>query len=197
MTRLALFPEVAELRHAEHEIESQFLNRWSPRSFQDKPVPETLLRRVLEAARWAPSGNNLQPWRFIVAATPDRLRAFHTFINPGNLTWCAKAPVLILVLSKTTTDKGTPARTHAFDAGAAWGYLALEAIHLGLVSHAMGGFDQEAARTTLQIPEDYAMHAVVALGYRGPADALPPERQAAERPSTRRPIEDSIVDFTV
>jgi nitroreductase len=184
--------EIEAHRQPDHEINPQFLERWSPRSYSDQEVSEEVLLSLFEAARWAPSGSNNQPWRFIVARTPEQLAKFHSFIMPLNRVWCEKAPVLTLVISNTKTPKGTVNPSHAFEAGTAWGYLALEANNQGLITHAMGGFEREQAREALQIPADYELHAVVAIGYRGPANALPENLQEREVPSGRRPISETI-----
>lgn len=184
--------EIESHRQPDHEINPQFLTRWSPRSFTDQEVPEDVLHSLFEAARWAPSGSNLQPWRFIIARTPEQRAKFYNFIAPANREWCEKAPILTLVISYTKTPKDSSNPSHAFDAGTAWGYLALEADNQGLIAHAMGGFDRDQARLDLQIPEDYELHAVVAIGYRGPAEALPEKFQEREVPSTRRPINELL-----
>lgn len=184
--------EIEAHRQPDHEINPQFLERWSPRSFSDQEVSEEVLLSLFEAARWAPSGSNNQPWRFIVARTPEQLAKFHSFIVPLNRVWCEKAPVLTLIISHTKSPRGTDNPSHAFDAGSAWGYLALEANNQGLITHAMGGFEREQAREALQIPAEYELHAVVAIGYRGPANALPENLQEREVPSGRREITELI-----
>ncbi|SDN82643.1 Nitroreductase [Paenibacillus sp. yr247] len=184
--------EIDSNRQPDHEINPQFLTRWSPRSFTDQEVTEDVLLSLFEAARWAPSGSNLQPWRFIIARTEEHRAKFHSFIAPANREWCEKAPILTLVISHTKTPKGSNNPSHAFDAGTAWGYLALEANNQGLITHAMGGFDRDQARVTLQIPEEYELHAVIAIGYRGPKEALPEKFQEREIQSTRRPISETI-----
>ncbi|MDU0200208.1 MULTISPECIES: nitroreductase family protein [Paenibacillus] len=188
--------EVESNRQPDHEINPQFLTRWSPRSFTKQEVTEDVLLSLFEAARWAPSGSNIQPWRFIVARTEEQLAKFHSFIAPANREWCEKAPVLALVISYTKSSNGNTSPSHAFDAGAAWGYLALEANNQGLITHAMGGFDHNQARETLQIPEDYQTHAVIAIGYRGPVEALPERFQEREAPSTRRPVSELLFEGT-
>ncbi|MDB5053562.1 MAG: nitroreductase family protein [Bacilli bacterium] len=187
--------EVAQSRHAEHPIDPIFLNRWSPRAFSEQEIPEDVLLSIFEAARWAPSASNEQPWRYIVAANQTERERFHTFISPFNLEWCKKPPVLVLAISKKTGANDKFNRTHAFDAGTAWGYLALEAIRLGLFTHGMGGFDADKARETLQIPEDYDLHAVIAIGYRGETSSLPERYQERETPSNRRQTSETIVSF--
>jgi nitroreductase len=182
------------MRKSNYDIESTFLNRWSPRSFDRKEVPEEALLSVFEAARWAPSANNEQPWRFIVARKKEDLERFYSFIFAGNRVWCENAPVLAVVLSKKINSKGASSMTHSFDAGAAWAMLALEAVRQGLATHAMGGFEREKARITLGVPEDFDLHAVIAIGYRGEKGALPEDLQAREHPSDRRPLADTLFE---
>ncbi|TXK85393.1 nitroreductase family protein [Paenibacillus sp. N3.4] len=184
--------EIEASRQPDYEINPQFLTRWSPRSFSEQEVTEDVLFSLFEAARWAPSGSNLQPWRFIVARTSEQRAKFYDFIAPMNREWCEKAPVLALIISHTKTANGGNNPTHGFDAGAAWGYLALEAANQGLITHAMGGFDREQARKDLHVPEDYDVHAVIAIGYQGPLDALAEKFQSREIPSDRRAISESL-----
>lgn len=187
-------PEVQENRQAGHDIDPVFLNRWSPRSYKTDAVPDEVLFSLFEAARWAPSGSNEQPWRFIFARTQEDRERFYPFIADGNRAWCEKAPVLVLVLSKTISSRETHLRSHAFDAGAAWGYLALEATRQGLVTHAMGGFDPEKAREVLSIPAEYDLHAVIAVGYQGEKEVLSEAFQEREKPSSRRPLEETVFE---
>lgn len=182
-----------EFRQAAYDIHPQFLNRWSPRSFLTKHVPDEVLNSVFEASRWAPSANNLQPWKYIIARTDEDRKTFHSFILPNNVAWCEKAPVLALVISNTTKEQGHNA-AHAFDTGAAWGYLALEANRKGLITHPIGGFDRGKARTVLHIPEEYELHAVIAIGYQGEKEALPEALQVREQPSDRNPLGDSLFE---
>ncbi|GAA4726749.1 nitroreductase family protein [Brevibacillus fulvus] len=186
---------VSNPRNPDFDIAPQFIERWSPRSFAEKEIPNDVLYSVFEAARWAPSASNLQPWRFVIARTEEDREKFHSFILPGNLEWCKKAPVLAVLLSKTTTERGENA-WHAFDAGTAWGYLALEAHHQGLITHAMGGFEPEKAREVLQVPEEYAIQAVIAIGYQGEKDALPEKFQEREQPNNRQPLKESLFEGT-
>src|SRR5690625_17843 len=116
-------------RSAEHDIDEVYLNRWSSRAFQKKDVPQDVLLSLFEAARWAPSANNVQPWRFIVAQRKEDRERFLTFMNQGNVTWCQHAPVLVAIVSHTkwVPDGKDINPTNAFDTGTAWGFLALEA----------------------------------------------------------------------
>lgn len=179
------------LRKPSYDIDPVYLNRWSPRSILDKEVPEEVLFSLFEAAHWAPSAFNNQPWRFIIATTQTERETFYSFVNEFNRSWCEKAPVLVLILSKKVSERGEN-RSHAFDTGAAWGFLALEAVRKGLVTHPMTGIDFEKARETLGIPDEYAIQALVAIGYQGPKDLLPAGLQEREQPSLRLPVNELI-----
>jgi len=183
---------VFQYRQAEYDVDPVYLRRWSPRSFSEREVPLDTLMSLFEAARWAPSANNEQPWRFIVARTEEERKLFYSFIHESNRVWCENAPALVAVASVGTSSRGTPNRTHAFDAGAAWGLLALEAVRKGLITHAMGGFDREKARLALGVPDDVELHAIVAIGYRGPKETLPPHLQEREKPSSRKSIRETV-----
>ncbi len=186
--------EIKDIRQPDYDIDPIYLQRWSSRSFSDRDVSDDDLFSLLEAARWAPSANNIQPWRFIVARKKEDREKFYEFILPGNRLWCEKAPALVLIFSHRLDAKGRPNPTHAFDTGTAWGYLALEATRKGLVAHAMSGFEPEKARKILNIPEEYELHAVVAIGYRGEREALPEALQEREKPSMRRPLSESVYE---
>lgn len=184
-------------RKADYPIDPLFLNRWSPRSYANRKVSDEILYTVLEAARWAPSATNAQPWRFIVAKTEEELKGFHTFINERNRLWSNKAPLLILIASQRTKEDGTTNRAHAFDTGAAWANIALQAALLGLYTRAIGGFDQEKARKYLNIHKDLELHVVIALGYKGERDALEDRKFIElEKPSQRRPLLENVVSAT-
>jgi nitroreductase len=172
-------------------VQPLILNRWSPRAFLDRPVTEQDLRGVLEAAHWAPSCFNEQPWRFIIAQSDDDREKLLACLTPNNQLWAKLAPVLLVVLSSPTfVLDGKPNRWNAFDAGTAWGFLALEAAARGLSTHAMGGFSQDKIRQLYAVPEGWGMHAVVALGYRGPKELLSADLQARELPSGRKPLDE-------
>ena len=188
-------PEVREQRQAEHEIDPIFLNRWSPRAFSPRPVEDEVLLSALEAARWAPSSNNEQPWRFIIARSEADRAKFLEFLAPGNQRWAKDAPVLLVIISKKAfVESGQPNKTHQFDAGTASGFLHLQARQNGLYVHGMAGFDTDRARTALDVPDGFDIMAVFALGYRGETSQLPPDLQAREIPSTRRPLADSLME---
>ncbi|RGR86080.1 nitroreductase family protein [Heyndrickxia coagulans] len=180
-------------REAQYDIDPVYLERWSPRSFLEKEVPEEVLLSLFEAARWAPSAYNHQPWRFILARTKEDREKILSFLGEYNRMWCKNVPAFALILSKTENETG-PIGSHAFDAGAAWGYLSLEAVRKGLATHPMTGFDFEKAREVLNIPADYAIDALIAIGYRGEKEALPASLQERETPSARRPVKESVFE---
>lgn len=183
---------VKEFRTASHDIDPIYLKRWSPRSFLNKEVPESVLRSIFEAARWAPSAANMQPWHFVIARNEKDHEKFLSFINENNVAWCKNAPVLIAVTSKMDSERFGDNVTHAFDTGAAWGFLALEATRQGLSTHGMGGFDREQAKEVLQIPDNYAVQAVIALGYRGDKETLDEKFHDREIPSNRKETDEFI-----
>jgi nitroreductase len=180
-------------RTADHEIEPYLLHRHSQRAMNGEPLGDEDLLRVLEAARWAPSSANLQPWRFLYAqaGTPS-FAQYQTFLHPFNAVWCARAGALVVVLSKKTLNDGRHSTSHEFDAGAAWMSLALQASSMGLVSHAIGGISHEKIREELHVPDDFAIHCMVVLGHRGNPDDLPEALRPREAPSARRPLAELI-----
>jgi nitroreductase len=173
-------------------IHDLLARRWSPRAFDAQPVDADLLRTLFEAARWAPSSNNEQPWRFIVASKNHEVdwnRLFNC-LAAGNQQWAVRAPVLMLsVASMHFEDDGKPNR-HAFhDIGLATENLVLQATASGLIAHQMAGFDVEKARVDLRIPAGYEPVAMIAIGYPGNPDILPERLRERElRPRSRRPI---------
>ncbi len=170
-----------------------FLDRWSPRSFADRDVSSELLHKVFEAARWAASSYNEQPWRFIVGRRGDATwqKIFDTF-GDFNKKWARTAPVLMINVAKPKFDhNGSPNRVALYDLGAAAQCLCLQATALGLAAHQMAGFDAEAARKAFGIPDDYLMGAAIALGYQGEPGALGDEQMIKSEvaPRTRLPLD--------
>jgi nitroreductase len=154
------------------------------------PVDRAALLTLLEAARWAPSSGNGQPWRFVwaVRGTPAFDALLATLV-PGNLEWAHAAGALLLVSAKTERDDGKPARTAAFDAGAAWMALALQGTLSGLVVHGMAGFDAARAREAAALPAGVEPQAMVAVGHPGRLEDLPESYRAREAPNDRLPLE--------
>ena len=182
-------------RVATHAIDPQFIERWSPRAFTGENIPETTLLGFIEAARWAPSAYNSQPWRFLYARRDSAdWQRYLSLLIEFNRGWAQHASALLVIVSKTTfvppgKSEEQPAPSHAFDTGAAWGFFALQAHLAGWHTHAMTGFDKELARRELKIPDGYEVHAMVAVGKRGDAASLPEPLQARETPSPRLALE--------
>lgn len=180
---------IKDFRKPENGVDELFVNRWSPRAMSGEAIDEATLASLFEAARWAPSSNNNQPWRFIYARrnTPCWDKIFN-LMNEGNQIWAKNAAVLIVVISKATFDSGKPARTHSYDAGAAWVSFALMGSLQGLVVHGMQGFDYDKAKQTLGVPDDYSVEAMIAVGKKGKKEELPAHLQEREFPSPRKSI---------
>ena len=177
-------------RVAEYPIDEQFLRRWSPRAMSGQPLTRDELFRLLEAAHWAPSSGNNQPWRFFYAlAGTLHFDRFHNLLVDGNKPWCKQAGALLVVASrKVRGDKGQPARTHSFDTGAAWMSFALQAMEQNLVAHGMEGFDYDRAHSELEMPDDVAVEMMIAVGHPGKVEDLPEPYRAREKPSERVPV---------
>lgn len=181
-------------RSSPYPIEPFFLSRWSPRAMSGEAIDERELFTLFEAARWAPSGSNVQPWRFLYARrdTPH-WPVFFDLLMPGNQEWCHAAAALVVFISRTTHEQtGRPILTHAYDTGAAWMSVALQGHLRGLVVHGMGGFNRDAARASLAIPEEFAINAMAAVGRPGPIEALPEAVRQRETPSDRRPLSETV-----
>jgi nitroreductase len=199
MNSETLTEEVAAKRKANYDISPLLLNRWSPRAMSGDPIPDNELFALFEAARWAPSSNNSQLWRFIVARRQDREKFDRLFrlLVAGNQAWAKDAAALIVIASRTRFEHNDkPAVTHAFDAGSAWENLALEASRRGLVAHGMQGFDYARAKSELHIPDEFEVHAMVAVGRRGNPEKLPEALREREKPNDRRPLSEIVFDGT-
>ncbi|MET0370807.1 MAG: nitroreductase family protein [Sphingobium sp.] len=182
-------------RQADHPVDRLFIDRWSPRAFDATAIPQADLDTIMEAARWAPSAFNHQPWRFLYAHRDgEAWDSFLGLLLPFNQAWAQRASVLIFVLSDTLIDQvegvPKPFRSHAFDAGAAWAQLALQTTRLGYHAHGMTGVDFAAARTALAVPDRFEINAAVAIGRRGDPSYLSESLRAREQPSGRKPITD-------
>ncbi|WP_438392000.1 nitroreductase family protein [Caballeronia sp. DA-9] len=187
-----------QFRTTHHPTEPVFVSRWSTRSLSGERIPDSVLFSCFEAARWAPSGGNAQPWRFIYAKREsphwDRL---YPLLNEKNQEWAALASTLVLVLSRKTRDSPEgkrPLRSHSFDAGAAWSNFAHQASLLGWTTRAIGGFQYERTRAALKIPDDYEIEIFIALGKASNRAALSPDLQASDRPSSRLPVTELVCD---
>ncbi len=185
-----------EIRIADHPIAREFLDRWSPRAMSGEEIPREELMRLFEAARWAPSSYNAQPWRMLFALrSSPQWPAFFDLLNEGNKSWARNAAALVLFVSKKINDRtGNPSITHSFDAGAAWGYFALQGSMLGYAVHGMQGFDYARAQSALGIPEEFRVEAMIAVGRPAPRESLPPALQERERPSDRRKLSETVCE---
>jgi len=183
-------------RQPNNPVEPLFVDRWSPRSFTGEPVPDAVLLSAFEAARWAPSAWNAQPWRFLIARHGDRhWETLVGLLAPRNALWASKASALIVILSELQVERRGELLanvSHSFDAGAAWTNFAHQALLLGWHTHGIGGFDRAAVREQIEIPEEFAIETIVALGRVGGLDTLHPDFHAGESPSGRRPLAETV-----
>ena len=179
-------------RTPSEEVDAVFTDRWSPRAFVDEPLPEWQVRSLFEAARWAPSSSNEQPWLFLYAVSEDDRARFAAALTDSNREWAARAPLLVYVAARRRfVESGRDNHHRRFDAGAAWMSLALQARRLGLYAHGMAGFDRAAAYELLALPEeDYDLIAAVAVGRHGDPAVLSPYNAERELPSGRKPLAD-------
>ncbi len=175
-----------------------FHERWSPRSFSDREVSRESLGKIFEAARWAASSYNEQPWRFLVgrrgSETYDKIFAS---MGEFNQKWAGTAPVLLLgAASPKFSHNGTPNRFAFYDLGAAASYMTLQAASLGLATHQMAGFDQEKARELLGIPADYLIGSVIALGYQDEPEKLGDKQLIGQEtsPRQRKPLVEFVLE---
>jgi nitroreductase len=185
-------------RHADYPINPIFTQRWSPRALSGEPITRDQLMSLFEAARWAPSSYNGQPWRFVYAfsGTPEWDALFNLLV-PANQEWAKNAAVLMVIASRNIFEfNNKPERTHSFDTGSAWMSMALQAVEMGLVTHGMEGFDYDRARKELHIPEDFTIEAMVAVGKPGEPALLSEKNQEKEKPSDRKKIEEFAFEGT-
>jgi nitroreductase len=181
-------------RRPDAPVSPLFLERWSPRAFDGSPVTRSELQTLFEAARWAPSSNNTQPWRFLYAVEPGDRERFLAGLSPANQLWARGAGALAYLLVRRDRSAGpNPSPISRFDAGAAWMSLALQAELLGLSAHAVGGLDRERVHGLLGVsPEEFEVLIAIAVGRRGHAKDLPALLAERERPSPRRPLREIV-----
>lgn len=184
------------IKHAatDYSVHSLIACRWSPRAYDLKPVEKEKLQRIFEAARWAASSSNIQPWYFLIGFKGDAVYQgiFDTLVE-FNKDWAIQAPILALAIAKTTNNRGTQNRSYAYDLGQAVATLSLQATAEGVYVHQMGGFDASAAELNLGIPSDYKVLVVFTLGYLGDAELLIPNLHSQEiSPRLRRSAGESV-----
>lgn len=178
----------------DYPVHTLIASRWSPRAYDTKPVESEKLQRIFEAARWAASASNIQPWYFMVGFKGDEVyeKIAGTLVEFNQL-WALNAPILVLAISKTTNSRGGINITHAYDLGQSVAILSLQAMHEGIYTHQMGGFDASAVARELELPEEYQAMVVFALGYLGDDSILHPNlRQLELSPRTRRSAGESV-----
>jgi len=185
---------ISDHRNNEYSVDDIFINRWSPRAMSGEKIPDEELFSLFEAARWAPSSYNNQPWRLIYAKRDtEHWEKLFNFLVEGNQSWVKDAAVILVLISKTTSDhNGSFMRTHSFDAGSAWENLALQGSINGLVVHGMQGFDYEKATSELNVPDEYKVEMMIAIGKPGSPEILPEKLQEIEKPSGRKSIKEIV-----
>ena len=174
-------------------------NRWSPRAFANKPVERAVLASLFEAARWAPSSNNEQPWTYLVASRDDaeNFTKLLSVLVEFNAGWAKEAPVLALAVSALKFHNDNPNRNAFYDTGAASAFLTLEATSRGLFVHQMAGFDHAKAKQVFEIPADWEPIAAMAIGYPGDPELLPQKLRDREvAPRTRKPLTEFVMSGT-
>ena len=192
-----------KIANTDHDILDVIRHRWSPRAFDPlRDVPVADLRRLFEAARWAPSSMNEQPWRFLVASrhrSPETFAALVESLTGKNPLWASTAPAFVLTVVRLTTERDETVNAHAwYDTGQAVGFLVLQATGLGLSIRQMEGFDHERARRACNIPPPFEPAVLMAIGYAGDPETLPVERhrEAERQPRSRRPIDQFVFEGT-
>lgn len=183
-------------RILEHPVDAIFPDRWSPRAMSGESIPESELMILFEAARWAPSSNNNQPWRILYARRDSsHWPLFLDLLVDANRVWARDAAALLVFVSKTTFDhNGKTSVTHSFDTGAAWENLALQGSLKGYVVHGMQGFSYARAKIELNIPDEFVVEAMVAVGKPGKKENLPEDLQRRESPNDRKPLPQIICE---
>jgi nitroreductase len=174
----------------EHPILDVIRSRWSPAIYSPQPVEPEKLLSVLEAARWAPSSNNAQPWSFLVARKeePEEFARMLSCLVPGNVAWAQHVPVLMISVAKLHFDKGNVNRHALHDTGIATGFLMLQAAALGILAHGMAGFDAAKARELYGIPDSHEAVAAIGLGYPGGEQGAPEELRKRNKHRPRRTL---------
>jgi nitroreductase len=179
----------------DYPVSEIIAQRWSARAFSTRPVEFSKLLSILEAARWAPSSRNEQPWRYIVFTSdnPEKLKEAQSVLKEIN-EYAKRAPILICAISKKTySENGKSNRLHFHDLGAANENMFLEAFNQGLIMHEMGGFDVEKARDIFDVPEDYEVGIMIAIGYQDTYHVLPERlRDKAFTPRVRKPLSEIV-----
>jgi nitroreductase len=186
---------ITKTAKTDYPISELIAKRWSARAFSTKHVEKSKLLSILEAARWAPSSRNEQPWRYIIFTNdnPEKINKAQSVLKEIN-DYAKRAPILICAITKKMySDNGMPNRLHFHDLGAANENMFLEAFNQGLIMHEMGGFDVQKAREVFNIPEDYEVGIMIAIGYQDTHNVLPNRlREKAFTPRVRKPLSEIV-----
>lgn len=186
---------VVNRANTDHPVSEIIAKRWSARAFSTRPVEFSKLLSIFEAARWAPSSRNEQPWRYIVFTSdnPEMIKKAQSVLKEIN-DYAKRAPILICAITKKTySENGNPNRLHFHDLGAANENMFLEAFNQGLIMHEMGGFDVQKAREIFKVPEDYEVGIMIAIGYQDTYHVLPERvRYKAFTPRVRKPLSEIV-----
>ena len=187
---------VDEHRQPDWPVEPMLYRRWSPRAMSGEALTRDEMMTLFEAARWAPSSYNAQNWRLLYAIRDsEHWDRFFRLMSEGNQAWTKNAGMLIVLVSRNTFEHNdNPARTHSFDSGAAWQNLALQSTAMGLVAHALQGFDYDRAKTELSVPDGYAVEVMIVVGRPGEIEDLPEGPRGMEKPNTRKPVDEIALE---
>ncbi len=183
--------------HTQYPILDLLKNRWSPRAFAAQPVEREKLLSLFEAARWSPSGGNVQPWSFIVTnrSEPEAFEKLLSTLSEGNRIWAKAAPVLVLTVVQRERGAGRPNPWAAYDVGQAVAHLSVQASAVGLAVHQMGGFDAAQAAQLFALPQGYEPLTVFAIGYAGDPALLPEKLREREMETrSRKPLSEFVFD---
>lgn len=180
----------------DHDILEAFTERWSARAFDNRPIPSAVLIRLFEAARWAPSAGNEQPWRFVVARPEDGpgFSLLLSALKPSNQSWATRAQALgVAAAHRFLRRSGDPNKWSWYDAGQAMAFLSIQATVEGLIVHQMAGYDAERMRVVAEIPNEFEPVTAFALGYPGDPATLDEFNVRREGgPRSRRPVHESL-----
>ncbi|GGC24851.1 NAD(P)H-flavin oxidoreductase [Novosphingobium marinum] len=187
-----------ERNEADPRVEKLIVERWSPRSYDESPMPQEDLEVIFEAAGWAPSAFNVQPWTFLYAHRGDEnWKRFLSVLVEFNQGWAKNASVVLFIVSARNSSgpdgKSSPNHSHSFDAGAAWAMMALQSHAMGYHAHGMTGIDFEKAQAELGIPDDHRLEAAVAIGRKDAKEKLPEDLREKEKMSGRKPVSEIAI----
>lgn len=182
------------MRTFKYDLLEVIKNRWSARAFSNEIVNKEDIYALLEAASYAPSAMNEQPWRFILGYENEVLIKLRESLTLSNQEWANKAPVLVCLLShRFHARNGKENKYHVFDSGSAFAFLSLEATNRGLIAHPMGGFNKDKVREDFKISDEYDIVLMIAIGYLGDKSLLSESNQLRENPGSRKSFEENII----